>query len=57
MVLVTTVLVVILVASRVPVLNSTTDVTQSSGNALIQITLAAGVERPTFPKLTVTVHA
>ena len=57
MVLVTTVLVVILVTTRVPVLNSTTDVTQSSGNALLQITLAAGVEPPTFPKLTVTVHA
>ena len=57
MVLVTTVLVLILVATRVPVLNSTTDVTQSSGNVLLQITLAAGVEPPTFPKLTVTVHA
>ena len=49
MVLVTIVSVLILVVTRVSVLNSTTDVTQSSGNALLQITLAAGVEPPTFP--------
>ena len=56
MVLVTTVLVLILVATRVPVLNSTTDVTQSGGNALLQITLEAGVEPTNIPKTHSNMH-
>ena len=47
-----------LVATRVPdlVLNSTTDVTQSGGNALLQITITAGVEPVIFSTLTVIVE-
>ena len=54
----TTVLLLVLVATRVPdlVLNSTTDVTQSGGNALLQVTLAAGIGPLTFSMLTVTVE-
>ena len=48
-----TVLLLVLVATRVPdlVLNSTTDVTQSGGNALLQVTLAAGIGPLTFSML------